>query len=509
MTQEHQQEADDVSRWAGTDPNGIALRHKSKGIWLETSWSTLDRRASAVSRGLASLGVGPGSTVAILAENSAEWVIADLAIRRAGAVILALPTRAATEQIGAWLGERGVSVAFCGDQEHLDKLSGSAVTAILFDSTGIGALERTGAVPLDELEQAGGAALDSPAGFPSGPVAAVEPVERGLAEIPAESTATAVRLAVEALGLGRDDRVAAIAPFSDATTRSVDLYASLRSGAQLYFPETLTSVPDDLREIRPTVLTGPRRLFQLILHESRIEQRQTGSIRRRLIRWGLRRAPASRLTPRSVIITRPIAARHGLSGVSRAMVTGDERLPAEAAAFLAALRIEVLHGRGGAELGGLAEVRGTAVEKPGPEGGSSAWASQFELDGSVSSIEASLRDAPCVRSAVVEETGSGLSAIIELDLDTTVLWATDHEVDFGTRASLCTNPAVRSMIEAEIVRVNSSLAERRILDYAVAPRSFGISDGLLSPTLVLRRERVLDEFRPLLQPVGRDRVASA
>ncbi len=57
---------------------------KHGGRYQPMSWAAAARDARRMARGLASLGIGRGDRVALVAENRPEWVIADLAIMSAG-----------------------------------------------------------------------------------------------------------------------------------------------------------------------------------------------------------------------------------------------------------------------------------------------------------------------------------------------------------------------------------------------------------------------------------------
>ena len=76
----------------------VAIREKHRGVWREWTWARYAKRVADVAEGLRSLGVGPGSRVAIHSENRPEWVIADLAVQGLGACSVGVyPTSPAAE----------------------------------------------------------------------------------------------------------------------------------------------------------------------------------------------------------------------------------------------------------------------------------------------------------------------------------------------------------------------------------------------------------------------------
>lgn len=69
-------------------PGRLALIGDSTSL----TYSELDRRSSAVARGLIASGIGPGDQVGLLARNSVEFVLAALAVAKVGANLLYLNT---------------------------------------------------------------------------------------------------------------------------------------------------------------------------------------------------------------------------------------------------------------------------------------------------------------------------------------------------------------------------------------------------------------------------------
>ena len=76
-----------IAARAAADPNRAAVRSRTaSGKWVDLTWGQLDDRRRAVAAGLASLGVKRGDTVAVVSHNSAEMLIAELAVVSLGAV---------------------------------------------------------------------------------------------------------------------------------------------------------------------------------------------------------------------------------------------------------------------------------------------------------------------------------------------------------------------------------------------------------------------------------------
>lgn len=73
----------------------VALREKHLGIWQGHTWGHYYETARRVALGLLALGVKPGDCISIAAENSPEWLFADLGGQMIGVQVVGIyPTNA-------------------------------------------------------------------------------------------------------------------------------------------------------------------------------------------------------------------------------------------------------------------------------------------------------------------------------------------------------------------------------------------------------------------------------
>jgi long-chain acyl-CoA synthetase len=80
------------------------------------TWRDFDRRISQIARTLASMGVGQGDKVAILAANSVEYLETFMGGLRAGACVVPLSTMAAAEALEKMLDDCDAKVLFLSDE---------------------------------------------------------------------------------------------------------------------------------------------------------------------------------------------------------------------------------------------------------------------------------------------------------------------------------------------------------------------------------------------------------
>jgi acyl-CoA synthetase (AMP-forming)/AMP-acid ligase II len=97
-----------------------AVRHGDRVAIVDdtgpTTYAELDARSNAVAHGLRDKGIGPGSRAALLARNSAEWLIALLALGKLGATVVHLNTGFAGPALATALDDENVEAVIYDDE---------------------------------------------------------------------------------------------------------------------------------------------------------------------------------------------------------------------------------------------------------------------------------------------------------------------------------------------------------------------------------------------------------
>ena len=106
---------------AAVDPQRAAVRFRApSGKWGELTWGALDERRRAIAGGLLALGVKRGDTVAFVAGNSPEMVVAEAAVLSLGAVAAPIFPDYTADVLLHCLADSGARVCFAGGaaQQH-------------------------------------------------------------------------------------------------------------------------------------------------------------------------------------------------------------------------------------------------------------------------------------------------------------------------------------------------------------------------------------------------------
>jgi long-chain acyl-CoA synthetase len=356
-----------------------ALNLKVDGVWVNVPAAAFVERVRHTALGLAALGIRPGDRIALLSENRPEWTIADLAILSLGAINVPLYTTQSVDQIDYILRDSGARAIFVSNQK-LYKHARTALaegqhleTIIFFDSSAADEVER--AISLEAVEASGKQqAHDRPDAFEAY-LSAVRPGD--LATIIYTSGTTGEPKGVmlthsnfmsnvvsinKGLPIGPTDIALSVLPLSHIFERT-GFYIFCFSGVSVYYSASFDQVGENLREVRPTVMTAVPRLFEKVYHRIiKKGQAQKGWKRRvfnNALQVGQRygelmdkgqRIPI-RLAMQQRVANRLVFSkwREGVGGRLRYFVSGGAPLsPALSYSFMAA-GIPILQGYGATE----------------------------------------------------------------------------------------------------------------------------------------------------------------
>lgn len=356
-----------------------ALNHKSGNEWINISAAEFVDRVRHVALGVADMGIKPGDRIALLSENRPEWSIVDLAILSLGAINVPIYTTQAVDQIRYILTDAGVRAIFVSNRK-LFKHAAPALEGldflerIIFFDAGAGEnIERS--TTLDLLEKAGRQRVQNNPGAFDAYLKAIKPDD--LATIIYTSGTTGEPkgvmlthanflsnvLAITAgLPISSTDVALSVLPLSHIFERT-GFYIFCYNGVSVYYTASFDQVGENLREVRPTIMTAVPRLFEKVYHRIVKKGLSQKGLKRKIFlrsleighRYAEQKDKGSRVWPvlsmQQRMANRLVFSkwREGVGGRLRYFVSGGAPLsPALSYAFLAA-GIPILQGYGATE----------------------------------------------------------------------------------------------------------------------------------------------------------------
>ena len=342
------------------------LRDKHDKTWLNHSWSDLSARAMRLRAGLARLGVKAGDRVAILSENSPQWVIVDQAVLGLGGIVIPLYTTSGAEETRHVITDSGARLVAVNGDHLLEKVRGLGP---LPDCEGFIAMH-SGAAPqgngvVHTLEQLSA----------SDPMPAIEGKRDDLATFIYTSGTTGpskgamlshgnilanVASNLDALSLVESDSTLSFLPVAHSFERTAGYYTVMAAGGAIAYAEGLGQIAQNLLEIEPTIVLTVPRLLEVIHSRVMRTVETSPPLRQKIFRAALKtgvRAADYRHhgRPLPVHLAAAMALFRGLVfGKIRAifgkrlryLISGGAPLPVDINRFLAAAEVPIVEGYG-------------------------------------------------------------------------------------------------------------------------------------------------------------------
>lgn len=256
-----------------------ALKVKCGGKYCDISWLEFADKVKNFACGLLALGLEPGDKIGLLSENRPEWAYADLAALSIGCADVPLYPTDVPNQIGYILADSDSKMVIVSNKAHLDKilaiksktpflrkiimmdpnpgLEGGDI--ISFESVLATGAEnaakllpefesRLRAVKKDDL-----ASIIYTSGTTGEP--------KGVC-LTHDNFLSNCRSCLELLPLGEDDTSLSFLPLSHVFERMASYYFTVFIGGTIAYAESIDSLQQNLREVRPTYACSTPRFYE-------------------------------------------------------------------------------------------------------------------------------------------------------------------------------------------------------------------------------------------------------
>ena len=288
--------------WHGVMGRGpqVILRQKELGIWRAMTWSQLGAAAREVGMGLVALGLEPGEVASIQSNTNREWLFADLGILGAGGVSNGIYPTDAAAQAEYLLADSSSVVVFAEDEEQLDKILEvrerlpKLRKIIVFDMEGLRDFDDRQVMSLEALRALGADYDEKHEGVWDKRLASRRAGDLAILVYTSGTTGKPKGAMISHLNIlatldgyqdafpqGPADERMAFLPLCHIAERLGGQYHSLYSGAVLNFVENPETVPENVREIAPTIFTAVPRVWEKFYSGVQIRLKEAG----RLQQW--------------------------------------------------------------------------------------------------------------------------------------------------------------------------------------------------------------------------------
>ena len=270
-----------------THPDKVSLRRKSQGNWQDITWRDYGALVKKAAKGYLAQGFGHSDKMSLLSLNRPEWHVADIACLTVGGATAPIYVTNSPEQVAYVAGHSESKLACVENQDQLEKILKmrselpSLEKVIVFEGYD-GSADGDFVMTWDEL-LASGESIDDET-FEQA-VAKVKPEDLGTFVYTSGTTGPpkAVMLthsniwwtathSEQHIPIGDDTirlpdgsydgRALSYLPLSHIAERMISHLLQIYYGTETWFAQSLQTLPEDLKECRPTYFFGVPRVWE-------------------------------------------------------------------------------------------------------------------------------------------------------------------------------------------------------------------------------------------------------
>jgi long-chain acyl-CoA synthetase len=278
------------------------VKFKQEGRYTPISWAQMQDRVRRTGLGLISLGCGPGDMVGIFSENCWEWIVADLASLSIGCPDAPIYATNSAAEAAYIINDSFAKALFVSDKDHLDRIL--SVRARLEPLRHIITFEKIEGAPEDVMTLAElmerGDAYEGKEEFERR-LNAIRPEDlatliytsgttgqpKGVMLTHANFVANVMQSYASHPIISHSDEGLGFLPWSHSLGRTVSLYLMIQIGAVVSLAESFSTVLENMREIRPTLMVSVPRLFEKLHTGIMSNAAKAPPLKKKLFDWSV------------------------------------------------------------------------------------------------------------------------------------------------------------------------------------------------------------------------------
>lgn len=580
-------------------PEHAAYQYKEGSQWHTFTYTEAAAKTERLAAGLISLGIKAGDRVALISHNRPEWAMIDYAVLAIGAVLVTVYPSLLDEQIQYLLNDSESVIVFAEDDMQTDKVS--TIYKELQATRHFYIIEAFGKIvapwhTLTDLEEAGKVQLSADPQCVSQRLAQTQRSDwatiiytSGTTGEPKGAILTHNNLlsnmenVAQLFKVTEQDKLLSFLPLSHVLERLAGHYFATFHGCTVAYAESVETVPQNILEVRPTIMISVPRLYEKI-YAKVLEAVESGSpLKRKIFYWAINVGKQyvqytmyHRAVPFSVSFKRKIAYKlvfaklhERMGGRIRFFVSGGAPLSVEIATFFAAAGLLIMEGYGLTEtspaisinylenyrLGAVGPVLPNQEMKIATDGKvltrgphvmvgyykkEAATKEVFDEEGwfhtgdigyidddgflfitdrkkniivtaggknlAPQPIENSLTASKYIEQAVViGDRRKYCTAVLVLSEEAVNQWLEKEKIPAVASNDYNAHNRLRQLIRKEVDRLTARFPRyEQIKDFYIAPMSFSIETGDLTPSLKVRRKVVEEKYAEAINRMYRE-----
>ena len=259
----------------------VAMREKDLGIWQEISWSHYGEKAKLTGLALHTLGLEKGNVVSIASEGNPEWLYTDMGTIGAGGISSGVYTTDSAAQVKYLVNDSATKFYFAENEEQLDKIlevrseCPTLKKIIVYDMEGLNDFHDDQVISYEEFLKIGEKTNQENPDLWESLVNNVSPDDIAILVYTSGTTGPSKGAMINhtnllySINTGYDifdvmehEEQLSFLPLCHILERSVSVMIPLKTGAVVNFAESIDTVPENIREVSPTVFIAVPRIWE-------------------------------------------------------------------------------------------------------------------------------------------------------------------------------------------------------------------------------------------------------
>ncbi len=259
----------------------VAMREKNFGIWESFTWAEYGNKAREVGMGLLALGLQRGDVCSIVSDNNKEWLYTDMGIQGIGGVTSGVYITDSSKQLEYLATDSATRFLFVENEEQLDKyLEVRACTpliekVVVFDPEGLHEFRDDQVMMIEDLYALGRSHMDTHPDLWEQALQQSKPEDLAVliytsgttgppkgAMVSHQNCMYQVETFAKIFEINHRDEQLSFLPLCHILERLLTIFIPLKSCGTVNFAEGTDTVPENIRELTPTIFIAVPRIWE-------------------------------------------------------------------------------------------------------------------------------------------------------------------------------------------------------------------------------------------------------
>jgi len=357
-------------------PRDDAFTMKIDGIWTKTSTKEFIDKTVQFAKGLIALGIQPGDRVGLISPNRIEWNIADVAIQQSGAIVVPIYPNISQSDYQFIFTDANIKVCFIEGDELFEKVNPlqsklDFLKHVYSFETVSGCDNWSKVIDMGSEDQSAELKKRMDAVKPEDLVSLI--YTSGTTGNPKGVMLTHNNIMSNVLACepripaSFDTRALTFLPACHIYERMLQ-YLYMYIGTSIYYAESLETIGDNIREVKPHIFSAVPRLLEKVFDKILAKGEELTGVKKKLFFWAVRLGEEYELEGKSAWYRLQLQLanklifnkwREALGGNVQAIASGSAALQARLARIFMAAQIPVMEGYGLTETSPVVSVNST------------------------------------------------------------------------------------------------------------------------------------------------------